>query len=267
LSETKKSSTLLKQVTIGESNIKPTGKYGILNRTNTTEPVEETILEKDIPIGTIIKGEIVVPMISASFISPEQNQEAIDTDGLFVIKLGKDLINGENSVLLPAGTMFVVNAKNISNTNGFVQAEVVAVIYRDSKGALFQQQIEPGAIIALGEELEPLIAEGSFDPGGEIASNDILLGALSSLGKVGEIMNQPKSETQVNSAFGSSISTTSDPNLLGAVMQGFFQPIANNISTRSEDIIKELQKRETVAVLPVGKQVSLIIKGFVKVAL
>ena len=144
---------------------------------------------------------------------------------------------------------------------------MVAVIYRDSKGENIQQQIEPGAIIALGEELEPLIAEGSFDPGGQIASNDILLGALSSLGKMGEIMNQPKSSQQVSGAFGSSISTTSDPNLLGAVMQGFFEPIANNLSTRSEDVIKELQKRETVAVLPVGKQVKLIIKGFVRVAI
>jgi len=278
---TKPKTTLLAQVTIGNTQ-QPTqreGKYGILNRTNTTIPNSATpvVTPKLVPIGTVLKGEIVVPMILAQKqlgggknnlnYSQNNSNQAIDTEGLFVIKIIEEVQDSNATVIFPSGTMFVVKAKDIYN-NGFVQAEVVAVIYRNPNGEEVQQEIQPGAIIATDEDLNPIVAEGSFDPGGEIANNDILLGALSSLGQVGQVLNQPKQTSQTNGVFGtSSFITNSDPNLLGAALQGFFQPIASSLASRSDDIIKDLQNRQSVAIIPVGKPVSLIIKGFVKVAI
>ena len=75
-----------------------------------------------------------------------------------------------------------------------VQATAVALVYSDRNGQIKQQPIPEGAILIAGEGGQPLIASGYFDPGNDIAGQDILTAVLSGVGRVGQVFAEPKSE-------------------------------------------------------------------------
>jgi len=64
-------------------------------------------------------------------------------------------------------------------------------VYRDRTGQIRQQALPPDSLQIRGQDNRPLIAQKLNDVGPEMARQDVLTGLLSSLGRVGSIVNQP----------------------------------------------------------------------------
>ena len=238
------------------------GEAGILNRT-TGENTEGSTAMREIAIGSSAQAKVIVPMIW-----DEAGQSP--TAGRFAVQLTEDVMATDGAIALPSGTVLITQVENVTRGNRLVSQSVVALVYPDSAGRIQQVPIPPGYLIVRGTDNQPLIADSLFDRGSEIAKADILVGILGSLGRVGEIINRPAQETfsQQSGFFGSTAvktTTSSEPNILAAALEGFFTPTAQRLRERSDRNAQELLKRGNVAIVPEGTQVSVFVNAFVTV--
>ena len=239
------------------------GEAGILNRTTAGENTEGSTAMREIAIGSSALAKVIVPMIW-----DEAGQSP--TAGRFAVQLTEDVIGTDGAIALPSGTVLITQVENVTRGNRLVSQSVVALVYPDSAGRIQQVPIPPGYLIVRGIDNQPLIADSLFDRGSEIAKADILVGILGSLGRVGEIINRPAQETfsQQSGFFGSTAvktTTSSEPNILAAALEGFFTPTAQRLRERSDRNAQELLKRGNVAIVPAGTQVSVFVNAFVTV--
>lgn len=239
------------------------GEVGILSGTPVNPDNGEGIATKEIAIGSSAQGRVIVPMIW-----DEADQSP--TDGRFAVQLTEDMKATDGAIALPSGTILIAEVENVTRPNRLVSQTVVAVVYPDSSGRIHQVPIPPGNLLIRGTDNQPLIAESLFDRGSQIAKTDILVGVLSSLGRVGEIINRPTQETfsQQSGVFGTTTvqtSTKSQPDILAAALQGFFTPIAERLQERSQRTNEELLKQDNVAILPEGTEVSVLVNSFVSI--
>jgi hypothetical protein len=239
------------------------GEAGILNRTTAGENTEGSTAMREIAIGSSAQAKVIVPMIW-----DEAGQSP--TAGRFAVQLTEDVIATDGAIALPSGTVLITQVENVTRGNRLVSQSVVALVYPDSAGRIQQVPIPPGYLIVRGIDNQPLIADSLFDRGSEIAKADILVGILGSLGRVGEIINRPAQETfsQQSGFFGSTAvktTTSSEPNILAAALEGFFTPTAQRLRERSDRNAQELLKRGNVAIVPEGTQVSVFVNAFVTV--
>jgi hypothetical protein len=156
----------------------------------------------------------------------------------------------------------VTESSSVNPGKRLVNANAVAIVYTDKQGRIQQRSLPPQKLTILGKQQQPLIAKGHFDRGGDYARTDLLVSSLSGLGKVGEVFTQPDSSSSVVTGnFGSSVSTTVNNNnreVWAAVLDGFFNPLAERISDRSLRQEVELEKLPNIAVLEVGTEVTII---------
>ena len=239
------------------------GEAGILNRTTAGENTEGSTAMREIPIGSSALAKVIVPMIW-----DEAGQSP--TAGRFAVQLTEDVMATDGAIALPSGTVLITQVENVTRGNRLVSQSVVALVYPDSAGRIQQVPIPPGYLIVRGIDNQPLIADSLFDRGSEIAKADILVGILGSLGRVGEIINRPAQETfsQQSGFFGSTAvktTTSREPNILAAALEGFFTPTAQRLRERSDRNAQELLKRGNVAIVPEGTQVSVFVNAFVTV--
>ncbi|MEG4630056.1 TrbI/VirB10 family protein [Microcoleus sp. AR_TQ3_B6] len=239
------------------------GEAGILNRTTAGENTEGSTAMREIAIGSSAQAKVIVPMIW-----DEAGQSP--TAGRFAVQLTEDIMATDGAIALPSGTVLITQVENVTRGNRLVSQSVVALVYPDSAGRIQQVPIPPGYLIVRGTDNQPLIADSLFDRGSEIAKADILVGILGSLGRVGEIINRPAQETfsQQSGFFGSSAvktTTSREPNILAAALEGFFTPTAQRLRERADRNAQELLKRGNVAIVPEGTQVSVFVNAFVTV--
>ncbi|GAX45244.1 hypothetical protein NIES4075_62650 [Tolypothrix sp. NIES-4075] len=241
------------------------GEMGILNRSpvnqdsNSAETSDSAL---EVAIGTSVNARVVVPMLwDESGESP--------TNGRFAIQLTEDMQSTDGSVALPTGTILITQVESVNRSNRLVNMSVVALVYPDSQGHMRQEEIPSGNLLIRGKNNQPLIAQGLFDKGSQIAKQDLLIGVISSLGRVGEIINQPRTQSSSSSSsFGfsqSTVTTTSNPNVLAAALEGFFKVTGDRLAKRSDQAVQEMLKKPNVAVVPEGTKVSVFVNSFLRV--
>ncbi len=156
----------------------------------------------------------------------------------------------------------IAETSSVNPGNRLVNASAVGIVYTDKQGRIQQRSLPPQQLTILGKQQQPLIAKGYFNRGGDYAKTDLLVSSLSGLGKVGEVFTEPNtSSSVVSSSFGSSVSTVvnnSNREVWSAVLDGFFNPLADRISDRSLRQEAKLEKLPNLAVLEVGTEVSII---------
>ncbi|MEH1965336.1 hypothetical protein [Nostoc sp.] len=241
-------------------NLTP-GMVGILNRT----PVATTNLNanetKEVALGTSAPGRIIMPMI--------WDQEGNNKSDRFAIELTKPLTATDGTVALPAGTVLVTKTVAVGKKNNLVSASAIALIYPDSQGTVKQETIPAEALLIRGRRQQPLIAKKLNDVGTDIAQQDLLVGLLSSLGKVGSIVNQPRTQSSTVVSSGtfnqSTITSNSNPQIWAAALEGFFSPVSERLSRRSDQAVQELLQRPNIQFLPEGTEVSVVVNSFLKV--
>ncbi|MEG4171792.1 MULTISPECIES: hypothetical protein [unclassified Microcoleus] len=229
------------------------GAKGILNRTPQTAIV---------PLGTTVNGVVSVPLLW----DEGSGKQLYDK---FAVTLTADFTATDGSIAFSAGTVVIAKASTVSKTNRMVQATAVALVYSDRNGQIKQQPIPEGAILIAGEGGQPLIASGYFDPGNDIAGQDILTAVLSGVGRVGQVFAEPKvrSSSSISGRFGSSTTTVEsrDPQIWSAVLDGFFSPLAKRMESRSDRATEELLNRPNVAVVNKGTPVSITVNSFLNI--
>jgi hypothetical protein len=264
IASTQLSSVLIgSTATISEDGLSP-GARGILTRTPVSQSMTGVLAPKEVALGTTAQARVVMPMI--------WDTSGRNTEGMqrFAIELTEDMKATDDSIALPKGTIFVAETSDVSEGNNLVSASAIAVIYPNDAGEVRQATIPFGSILVRGEDGEALVAESLSDPGSDIAKQDLLVGLLSSLGRIGEIFNQPDIQTRTSSSEDdfdqTTISRSREPQIWAAALEGFFRTTADRLSERSDRAIEELLNRPNVVVLPEGTEVSIVVNSFFRVA-
>ena len=241
------------------------GVQGIINRqqqsTRTNQSATQTSFQ--VPIGSTASARVSVPIIwSEDGSSP--------TAGRFAVTLTEPLIAQNGEIALPKDTVLITEVTEITPDNHVVYQSAVAIVYRDRAGRIRQQEIPPNNLIIRGDRNQPLIAKGSRQSNGGVLKQDLLVGALSSLGKIGEIINRPEEEiVREDDGFDSyrrERRTSSDErDVLAAALEGFFDATANRIGKRSERSVQQQLARKPVLVVPEGEKATVYVNSFLEV--
>jgi hypothetical protein len=162
----------------------------------------------------------------------------------------------------------VAKTTSVSKSN-LVSATGIALVYPDSQGTVKQEAIPANTLLIRGENKRPLLAQKLHDAGSDIAKQDLLVGLLSSLGRVGSIVNQPRTQSSTVVSGGSfnqsTVTTNADPQIWAAALEGFFDPLSDRLSRRSDQAVQELLQRPNIQYLPEGMEVSVVVNNFLKV--
>jgi Bacterial conjugation TrbI-like protein len=201
-------------------------------------------------VGTSAKGSTVTPVLWGSGTS---------SGAKFLLKLDEPMLDGNNREAFPAGTQFVVTAKQANSTIGIADLEIVSAII---KGMEFAPP--NGSIVIRDDQGGLLIGEDYFKRDENTSNRDLLGVFAGALGNVGRILNQPSStfSSNTNGGFGgssSSVITNRDPNLLGAVLEGGFKDLSSVWSQRNQQAIQELAGRPNIYQIPKGRGIRVFI--------
>jgi Bacterial conjugation TrbI-like protein len=193
-------------------------------------------------IGASVDGKLITPVIWASnrvntINKKPQNQQQSNK---FIVQISQSLKNEQGLIILPKNSQIIVQVKDI-HKSGFIELEATGAVIDGNEYALPE-----GAIAIRGKSGQPLIASSWGDKGREIALRDAETFAVGSLAKVGKVLNQSKSEqTSTNSSFGATSSFSSirrnRSNLLGAVLEGGFEPLTQQILQRNQQALQEIE--------------------------
>lgn len=241
-------------------NLTP-GMVGILNRTPVASAALNVDETKEVALGTSVPGRIIMPMI--------WEEGGNNQSDRFAIELTKPLTATDGTVALPVGTVLVTKTVAVGKKNNLVSANAIALIYPDSQGTVKQETIPAETLSIRGRGQQPLIAKKLNDVGTDIAKQDLLIGLLSSLGKVGSIVNQPRTQSSTVVSGGtfnqSTVITNSNPQIWAAALEGFFSPVSERLSRRSDQAVQELLQHPNIQFLPEGTEVSVVVNSFLKV--
>jgi hypothetical protein len=239
---------------------KATSKVNKITLANNYLPQESQILQSKqtryLTVGSFATGVIVTPLVQTTVNSLEQGQTQIPTSNntKSIALLQEDLRDNYGQVAIPSGTIFAVELASVDG--GSIAIASVRAIIKDNT----EYPISAGAISVTGVGGRPLIARRFQDRGGEIARNDLFGGAVSALGKVGEIMNQPNNEEEIEDEFtGRRIrrrSSGNQRNLTGALIEGFFGQVSQNLSQRNQRATEEITSRPNTWFIPQGTKVT-----------
>lgn len=233
--------------------------------TDQINPAEESSVLSGVPlrslqVGEMASGELLTPVIWAgarASAGSASNSAASSAQEKFIVQLNEPLTDPQGSVMLPQGTQIVARIINVGES-GLTQLEATQAIVDGQEYVL-----PPGAISIRGSDGQPLMADKWGKKGNAIASRDVTAFLFGSLSKVGEVLNQPDVQQSINSSSGgfSSSTTTSNrrPNLLGAVLDGGFGPLTQQILQRNDKAIQEIMSRPDVWYVRAGTNIQVFV--------
>lgn len=234
-----------------------TSKVNKITLANNYLPQESQILQgkqtRYLTVGSFATGVIVTPLVQTTVNSSGQTQTPTSNNTKSIARLTQDLRDNYGQVAIPSGTLLAVELASVDG-GSYASASVRGIIKDNT-----EYPISAGAISVTGEGGRPLMARRFQDRGGEIARNDLFGGAVSALGKVGEIMNQPDSEEEILDESTGRIrrrSSGNQRNLTGALMSGFFGNISQNLSQRNQRATQEITSRPNTWFIPQGTKVT-----------
>lgn len=211
-------------------------------------------------VGESVDGKLLTPLIWSKHQNknPFQQSKNKSKRENFVIELEQPLNTQDGFAVLPKGSQVVAQINNV-NQGGLVELQATQVVI-DGKEYI----LPPSAIAIRGDEGKPLIASRLNSKKGEIARRDAQTFAVGSLAKVGKVLNQPK-EQQISTSSGlggtnsfSSIRRGRE-NILGAVLEGGFEPLTQQILKRNQQALQELQRQGDIWYVKAGTEVQVFV--------
>ena len=211
-------------------------------------------------VGKSVDGKLLTPLIWSKHQSKNSFQQSKNKSKSenFVIELEQPLNTRDGFVVLPKGSQVVAQINNV-NQGGLVELQATQVLINGQEYIL-----PPSAIAIRGNSGKPLVASRFNSKKGKIARRDAQTFAVGSLAKVGKVLNQPKEqEISTSSGFGGTNSFSSvrrsRENILGAVLEGGFEPLTQQIIKRNQQALQELQKRGDVWYVKAGTEVQVFV--------
>lgn len=227
-------------------------------------PAEEASILSGVPVrrltvGGMAQGQLVTPVIWAGDRASTATQSAQENavGEKFIVQLQQPLVDKDGSVAMPAGTQIVAAVVEV-NQSGLAILNVTRAVIDGQEYVL-----PPGSINIRGNDGQPLMAQRWGDKGPAIASGDITTFLFGAASRVGQVLTQPdtQSSTSVN-GYGFSSSTTSssgDRNILGAILDGGFTPLTQQILKRNERGLEEMMSRPNVWYVRAGATVQVFV--------
>ncbi|RUT01646.1 hypothetical protein DSM106972_067430 [Dulcicalothrix desertica PCC 7102] len=215
---------------------------------------------QQLTVGASARGKLTTPLVWGrnSNNNTDKNPTTSTEAEKFIVELTEPLTTEEGFVTLPKGSQIIAQVDNIQKS-GFVELQATQVVI-DGK----EYVLPPAAISIRGNSGQPLMASKWGDKGGEIASRDAETFVVGSLAKVGKVLNQPKEEQIFNSSgFGGTTTFSSNrqsrTNILGAVLEGGFEPLTQQILERNQRALASIQQQEQVWYVKAGTNVQVFI--------
>jgi len=230
-----------------------------VNLVNNYLPQENQILHQKqnryLTVGTFGSGVLVTPVVKQEIDKDERQQT--DDGRRFVAKLTQDLHDNNGNVAIESGSLLAVEVISVDG-GSYAQMQVTSIIKDQT-----EYPISKGAISVQGNGGKPLIAKKFQDKGGEIAQYDLTVGLVGGLAKVGEIINQPDSQTSIQNSsigsFSSSVTQNNRRNIPGSFLEGAFGKLTDIIGDRAERSTEEILARPNVWYIPQGTKVTFIV--------
>lgn len=200
-------------------------------------------------VGQTANAKTITPIICTS--TPQPNQQ-------FIVELTDSITSANGWELLSPGTHVVLTCESVQET-GWLNTQAIALI-KDGT----EHSIPANTISIRGESGQPLIAKPWNNRQGEITRKDMKIFLFGALSRVGEILNQPETQSSVvtnnsGSSQTSSTTTSGNPNLIGAVLDGGFTPLTEQIQQRNEQQLEALLNQETIWYVPANSHVQIFI--------
>jgi len=217
---------------------------------------------RQVRIGSSTEAEVTVPMIYAGGDGPSNGRSAVT--------LTRPLMDINGEVALPEGTILITELSSISPSN-IVGLDVIAIVYEDRNGNVQQEEIESGVLEIRGEDNDALVAE-SETPGSDSFGDDLLVGLLGAAGRVGEYLISGNTSISTSSSSSGDFTSTStstttnrdNNNVAAAALAGFFEPVAQRVSERSQS---DNNDRQPYLEIEEGEDVSVYVRGRLEVAI
>ncbi|MBF2018469.1 MAG: conjugal transfer protein TrbI [Rivularia sp. T60_A2020_040] len=208
-------------------------------------------------IGETMNGKLLTPLIwDTNNANPEQQN--FNQKENFIVQITEPLKDKNGLITLPKNTQIITTIKNIQES-GLVQLEAAQIIING------KQYILPQQVISIrGNSGLPLMASQRGSKNENIAARDAETFVVGSLSKVGKVLNQPKSEQfSTSSGFGGNSSFSSirrgNSNTLGAVLEGGFEPLTEQIVERNKRKSSEIERRKKVWYVPANTDVQIFV--------
>lgn len=249
-----------------------TGAQGIVERRPASDieaqesPAITNTQVLQVPLGTTITARLAVPIVAS------QDGETL---GRFAVELTEDLTNPQGQVALPEGTLLITDVLGIDNDSLAIQQTVVALVYPNRQGQIVQETITPNTLIIRSSDGGALIASREGTGGGRNVFTDILtVGGASALAEVGSTLNESDVFTSTaSSSDGDETETTTttvrdndDPNIFGAVLEGFFGSTADILQEEAETSRDEGDNApEPILTVEQGAELQVFVNGFLTV--
>lgn len=232
-------------------DIKPTGDY----------PSEEAGIiegkqEQYLVVGSGASAILETPLVWSAPAATNSAPQTLSSQ--FVARLTEPIKSNTGADAIPAGTRVAIEMSTVDNS-GKAVARVTAILKNGT-----EYPLSPDVISVFADGGKPLIANQYHDKGKDIFSMDSGLVVASGLAKVGEIINQPNTQSSVSQSggvFSSSTSTSSNnnPSKTGAFLQGAFGALSDQIKQRNQRTLEEIYSRPNVWFVPKGTRILIVV--------
>lgn len=221
-------------------------------------PEEAQIIEGKQPqylvVGSFVKATLVTPLVWSE--STTTNSNKLKTR--FVARLEEPLLTNTEEIGLQTGTLVAVEITYVDGASRAF-AEVTAIMKDQT-----EYPVPSGAITVAGDGGNPLIAKKFHDKGGEIARYDMTVGVMGGLAKVGEIINQPDVEDEIEDELPNGTirrrtrKNNSRRSWQGAFLEGAFGELTDVVGKRAERSTSEIMSRANIWTVP--KDTPIVLK-------
>lgn len=209
-----------------------------------TETPETLPQGEKIPSGQRVAGKLESSIVWA---------EGLRQPTSFVVRLSQPLTDERGQVTVEGGSLMVFEVQEI-HSSGLVVASARAVVNNR------EYPIPSQALQLQGEKGTPLLASLRNDTGGELAGRDFSTFLMGALSQVGELTNRATSTSTFNGIGGTSTSSTySSPNYLGAILEGGFGNLSEQLEERNQQAIQDLQNRPQLWWVEAGTRVEIAV--------
>ena len=212
--------------------------------------------DKYLRVGKVIRGKLLTPLIWGEQNNPTQANDYRIAQKLVIVTT-KPVVVNDNQTILPENAEIIATVANIQES-GFVQLQATNIVFNDK-----EYSVPNGAIAINADGGKPLIASKWNNKRKEVARKDAQIFVLGSLAKVGDVLNQPRSQQfSTNSGFGGSTFSSTQSgqrNILGAVLSGGFSPLTNQILQRNKKALEQIQSSEKVWFVPADTKLDIFI--------
>ncbi len=205
-----------------------------------------------LPLGQQVSGVLSTPIAVPVDLRTGKN------DFVFMVTLEEPLKSHQDETVLKQGSTVIFAVSSVES--GIINSQAVAVISDGQEYPLEGESLQ----IRLSNG-SPLIAKLKDNYSGEIARRDGATFVMGALTKAGELANRASSTSTFSGLGGvSSTSTYNEPNYVGAVIEGGFEPLTEQWQQRNEQAIRSRQNLSRLWWLDAGIEVQIWVRSSVE---